>query len=154
MGVGFVLGHCLGHYLGLDLGFGLGSGLGFHLLPDHLNWPSFMITLVFIFFVLLHIILFISSSYVLLIKYLPPFSSIMININNFCSLKCLFYFKYHIYFIWDSSTIMRIPDKPLCYVRQYGGKSCLHLAIYYYMPCILLISVFHAFIYVPFFCII
>ena len=66
----------------------------------------------------------------------------MININNFLSLKCLFYFKYHIYFIWDSSTILRIPDEPPCYVRQYGGNSCFCLGVYYNMLCILLASVF------------
>ena len=36
-------------------------------------------------------------------------------------------------FISDSSLILRIPDEPPCYVRYYGGKSHLYLAIYYNM---------------------
>ena len=34
-----------------------------------------------------------------------------------------------------------------CYVRQYGGTSCLHLTIYYNMSCSLFIGVFHTFLY-------
>ena len=38
--------------------------------------------------------------------------------------------------------ILRIPDEPPCYVRQYGGKSHLCLAIYYNMSCVFFIIVF------------
>ena len=94
--------------------------------------------------------LFLSSLYILLIKYLPPF--FIININNVLSLKCLFYFKYHIYFIWDSSTILRIPDEAPYYVRQYRGRSHLCPDIYYNMLYLLFVSVFCAFTYVSFVC--
>ena len=123
---------------------------GFHLLLDCLNWPTFYdySCIYHLYFSLL--CLFMSSSYILWIKYLPPFF-LFFYINNFLSLKCLFCFRYDIYFIWDSSTILRIPDElPYC-VRQYGGKCCLYPAIYYNMPCILFVSVFHSFyIYFPF----
>ena len=98
VGVGFVLDYHLGHYLGPVWD----SVLGFHLQPDDLNWPSFIIISLLIFLALLSLILVyianeMSSS--------SLFTSIMINIESL------------LYKIRNSSLILRIPDEPPCYVR-------------------------------------